>query len=666
MISAIAPQFEAALQRNRPDLALAIAQARTATVPEDAGAWHCQGHALEALGQLEAAESAFERARALDPSLIRFRFSLGLMRFQAGDWHAASRHFAACVRVHPDWKDAWMNLARAQFKSGAAAQAQRSAAQASELAPTDSQALLLQIACAEAAGADPADLLALRQRVAGLQPQNAEAQFLLAMAYWTLRQHAAAHASLARCLQIDPDFLSAHWLATQLPPQSQYLDSAERAGFLAHWRAGMQRIAALPLESARLRSHCAAIMQLPTNFHLAYLGEAFVDLQEEYGAVVSRISASICGAAQVPVRPIRRARRRIGVISAMLHQHSVSKLFMPGFLALDRELYEVIGFGLRDARDPWTERYQRELDTLHIGKDSPQNWAQRIASADLDVLVYLDVGMHGLASSLAALRLAPVQAVLWGHPITTGLRTMDWFISCAAMEPADHQRHYSERVLLLPGVGCMFEPPEFSPDPGLLARLRVRGDSVRAACLQNAEKITPVHDPLFAELLARVPDLHLSFVPGLMDSAIPRFRQRLSDACAKRGVDASTRISIHPRMSQAEFAAVTASQDFVLDSMEWSGGVTALETFWLDKPILSLPGQLMRGRHTSAMLGLMQIEDLIALSESDYLERAVRLATDPEWRRQLSARIAERKHRLFRDAGAQNALAAWLAAVQPE
>jgi protein O-GlcNAc transferase len=666
MISAIAPQFEAALQRNRPDLALAIAEDRTATAPEDAGAWHCQGHALENLGQLDAAESAFEHARNLDPSLIRFRFSLGGLRFQAGDWNAAGRHFAACVRFHPDWKDAWMNLARAQLKSGAAAEAERSAAQASLLAPTDTQALLLQVACAEAATADAGALLALRERIADLQPHSAEAQFLLAMAHWALRQHGPAHASLARCLQIDPDFLSAHWLATQLPAQSQYLDSAERAGFLAHWRAGMQRIAALPLESARLRPHCAAIMQLPTNFHLAYLGQPFVELQKEYGAVVARISASVCGAAQVPIRPIQRARRRIGVISAMLHQHSVSKLFMPGFVALDRSRFEVIGFGLRDARDAWTERYQRELDALHIGKDSPERWAQRIAAADLDVLVYLDVGMHGLASSLAALRLAPVQAVLWGHPITTGLPSMDWFISCAAMEPADHQQHYSEQVLLLPGVGCMFEPPEFAPDPVLLAQFAARGDRMRAACLQNAEKITPAHDPVFAQLLARVPGLHLSFVPGLMESAIPRFRQRLSAACAAHGVDADTRISIHPRMSQSQFAAVTASQDFVLDSMEWSGGVTALETFWLDKPIVSLPGKLMRGRHTSAMLGLMQIDELIADSESDYIERALRLATDPQWRQQLSARVAARKHSLFRDAGAQDALAAWLATVQPE
>jgi len=663
MISVIAEAFQQAVQAGDIDHALSLAEARVGRVGNDAGAWHLLGHALDAKDRRDDADAAFATAHRLQPALIRYRFSLGGNCFQQRQWTRAAHHFQACVAAQPGWLDAWMNLARARLKTGAHGAALAAAARAALLAPAAVEPVKLQAICAELANAPANDILAIRMRIAGLQPDDAEAQFLLAMAHWSLRDHAHTHQHLERCLRIDPDYFSARWAKAQLPRQSQFLDQQERRQFLQQWRSDLAEIAALPLESPALHAHCEAVMQMHTNFHLAYLGEPFRAEQQRYGAVVERMAQAVCADLQVVRRPIQRARRRIGVISGMMHRHSVTKLFMPAFLALDRSRFEVIGFGLRDVRDDWTTRYERELDGFYQGAATPRQWAQRIAACDLDVLVHLDVGMFGLASSLAALRLAPVQAVLWGHPITTGLRTMDWFLSSAAMEPADHASHYTERVLALPGIGCVFEPPDFTPDPAMLQRLGA-SSAVRAACLQNAEKLSPAHDALFAELLARVPGLHLSFVPGLLDGALPTFRQRLRRACAARGVDADTRVSVHGRLSQEEFAAVTASQDFVLDSMEWSGGVTALETFWFDKPILTLPGALMRGRHTAAMLARMDLPELIASDTNDYLERAVRLASDAGWRDGLAAQVSQRKSVLYRDPLAQAALSDWLASVQ--
>ncbi len=666
MISPIAAEFEQALQLGNAEQALNLAQNRVNVAALDAGAWHCLGHALDAAGRLPESDIAFLRARELAPGMIRYRFSLAGACFMRGDWPRASRHFGACVDAQPNWRDAWTNLARAELKRGNPDAALVAATRAADLPPDELAALKLQAICAEMANASAAIVLAIRERIARLAPGDPESHFLLAMAHWASRRHAQTHACLRRCLELAPDYLTARWVVAQLPAQEQFQSDADREAYLAQWRSGMAAIEAINFESAVMQTHCEAIMQMHTNFYLAYLGGALRAEQLRYGALMQRVATRVCGDLQIAPRPITRQRRRIGVISGMLQQHSVTKLFMLAFLGLDRARFEVIGFCPRNLRDAWSDRYERELDGFHLGTGTPRQWAQKIAEADLDVLVYLDVSMHALASSLAALRLAPVQAVLWGHPFSTGLKNMDWFISSAAMEPDAYAQHYSEQTLLLPGIGCVFDPPEFVPDAALLDRLSASAPGVRAACLQSAEKLSPRHDALFARLLRQVPELHLSFTPGLLPAGLEQFIARLRGACAAETVDFATRVTVHGRLSQAEFAAVTANQDFVLDSLDWSGGVTALETFWLDKPILTLPGVLMRGRHTYAMLKLMQIDELIAVDEDDYLRRATRLATDISWRAQIAKRIAESKHLLYRDVSVIDAFSAWLSSVQPE
>jgi protein O-GlcNAc transferase len=666
MISPIAAEFEQAIQRGDRATALNLAQGRVDSDPGDAGAWHCLGHVLDEEDRSGAAEAAFLRARTLVPGLIRFRFSLAGACFMRGDWLRASRHFAACVAAQPQWKDAWTNLARARLKAGDATAAFEAASRAVELPPEDAGSLKLQAICAEMAAVPAENVLAIRERIVRATPNDPEAHFLLAMAHWASRRHGETHACLQRCLALQPDYLTARWVAAQLPLQTQFQNDAERDAYLTQWRDGMAVIETMNFDSPAMHAHCEAIMQMHTNFYLAYLGGTFVDEQRRYGAVMQRISGRVCGDVQIQPRRITRTRRRIGVISASMLQHSVTKLFMPAFLGLDRSRFEVIGLCPRNQRDPWSDRFEAALDGYEHGNAAPRQWAQRIANLDLDVLVYLDVGMHGLASSLAALRLAPVQAVLWGHPFTTGLGTMDWFLSSAAMEPEGYASHYAEKVLLLPGIGCVFEPPEFAADVNLLAQLARHEGKVHAACLQNAEKLSPRHDAVFARLLQSVPELQLSFAPGLMAEGQSRFEARLRSACAAASVDFDTRIKVHSRLSQPEFAAVAASQDFILDSFDWSGGVTALETFWLDKPILTLPGALMRGRHTYAMLKQMGIDELIADNEEDYLRRAIRLASEASWRTGLAQRVAANKHRLFSDSSVRDALSVWLANVQPE
>lgn len=71
---------------------------------------------------------------------------------------------------------------------------------------------------------------------------------------------------------------------------------------------------------------------------------------------------------------------------------------------------------------------------------SLQRARQTIAALALDVLVFADVGMDALTTSLAYGRLSPVQVAFWGHPGTTGLPAVDYFITSDLFEGKTDQR----------------------------------------------------------------------------------------------------------------------------------------------------------------------------------------------------------------------------------
>ena len=110
------------------------------------------------------------------------------------------------------------------------------------------------------------------------------------------------------------------------------------------------------------------------------------------------------------------------------------------------------------------------------------------------------------------------------------------------------------------------------------------------------------------------------------------------------------------RLSQSKFVAAIGQCDVFLDSIGWSGCNSALESLPNDLPLVTTPGQFMRGRHSAAILQMMGLGDTVAADVADYVTMAVRLAQYPEQRQALRRRIAENKHKVYRDRSCVTAL----------
>ena len=183
-------------------------------------------------------------------------------------------------------------------------------------------------------------------------------------------------------------------------------------------------------------------------------------LQRRYGETVARLAAARFPPPALPEPPREGERIRVGFASAFLHMHSVSKTHGGWIEHLDRTRFAVFGYQLSNAHDTTSARLEASCDRFARGIADAATWRARILADAPHVLIYLDIGMEQTAVRLAAQRLAPVQCTTWGHPVTSGLPTVDHYLSADAMEPPDGDTHYTERLVRLPNLGiCYAAPP---------------------------------------------------------------------------------------------------------------------------------------------------------------------------------------------------------------
>ena len=338
------------------------------------------------------------------------------------------------------------------------------------------------------------------------------------------------------------------------------------------------------------------------------------------------------------------------------------------------------------SRTPANDVYLSDLGNR--GENLPQAY-QMIAAKRLDVLVYVDLFMSSEMHLLASARLAPVQAYTHGHPVTSGIATIDRFISWAAAELPDlteAQSHYSEKLALVPAdiVWEYYTPRNTDDEHTLMVKgapssgvpwghftrataywiLGVPGASALLKrpgarwyfCAQASFKYNVRFDRMLAGIQAADPGAVLILVQmvGQIRHLHPRVRKRL----AAHGVDLA-RVVFVPRMAHPHLMATYKLADVVLDSYFFGGDTTSREAFEIGAPVVTLPHKHIGERWTQAYLRIIGVEELIAVDEDDYVKIAVRTAGLPaaeaKW---LRRRIKDAAHqRLFRSAAAAPAWA---------
>ncbi|WP_420138718.1 tetratricopeptide repeat protein [Sphingomonas sp.] len=611
------------------------------------------GTVLQAGGDPKAAEAAFRAALALKPDHLAALYNLGVVLQALGDIEAAAATYQAALRLDPRLGEVWNNLGTCQVRMGQTKAALESFARAIQSNPHSAAAHINAAGLLLTTGAlDEAERIA--RQVIARDPRQAEAHYHLGLVMMKRDRFGDAAAAFRAALAVKADYPDA---ALQLG--LALFELGERDAAIACYRALIARapdhaaarlallVATVPMmtgsaaESQQVAQHfmaatadlddwagthpgrLAAAIGTVQPFLLAYRPADLTQALARFGRLISREASS----QPRPPRADRvvqgRARVRLGIVSGHVRSHPVWQIILRGMIAaLDRERFDLRLYETGPLRDAETEWAERQVDHVQRPLRSAEAWAEHIRQDAPDMLFYPEVGMDPVAGALAPLRLAPLQMASWGHPVSTGLPTIDLYLSGDAIEPADADAHYSEQLIRLPGTGVLtrFEggPPEAWRGPAREA------NAVRFALCQQPMKFDPADDALYARIAQEIGEAQFWIVRSRKYPwASERLIQRLAATFVAHGLDPTRHLRSTDWMGPAAFSGFLDAMDVMLDCPAFSGYTTAWQAIHRGTPIVTLEGRFLRQRLAAGLLRQIGWTDGIAGDADQYVAMAV-------------------------------------------
>ena len=338
-------------------------------------------------------------------------------------------------------------------------------------------------------------------------------------------------------------------------------------------------------------------------------------------------------------------RIKIGFMSKFFGVGQPHGLLLEGVVAnLPRDVYEVIVFevpGIHSTLNPIMLKTADQIVRLPLVLSTVQ---QTLASHNLDVLVLAD-GMSEPINYFVAIgtRVAPVQCMFWGNPLTTGGSNIDYFISGDRLETDEGWREYSEQLVRLEGQAIWYKRPTLprkvvssAEVPGLT--WRVPG-MVVYVCPQSTFKIHPDFIDVVQAILKRIPHAHLIFLKGRKKRWTNMLQQRLE---IKLPQDVYMRVHFLPRMSRLHYLRLVGEADIMLHPFPFGGSKTSADGIAAGVPVVCLKTKYLRGRMAYSYFVTMKYEETVTETQGQYIEIAVKLGLNLTFREAVSREIRNR------------------------
>lgn len=663
----------AAAHHQRGELAQAeqLYHAVLSADPRNVGALHMLGVLNAQQGRNDQALAMIGAALKIVPDAADMLVNYGNILSLTGRDAEALASYDRALAINPRDGGTLNNRGNVLRKLGRPADAAQSHARALALNPRDLEALYNHgNALWEAGRHDQA--LAAYEKTLALEPRHAGALNNRGLALWELGRHDDALASYDKALALKPDFIEAlnnrggalvklRRFEAALASYDRSLAAAAdnpgaligRAGALLALKRfgealeGYRRAhAANPANPYALGGAFTASLNLCAWAQTAAMADAVRDGIARGDMVIppfmllghSDDKALQLACARRAIRdrvpevppplwggaPYRHRKLRIGYISSDYCQHPVPALIVRLIELHDRARFDIIGIstGLDDG-SAIRARIAGAFDRFHdIRGQGAHAAALFLRDQEIDILVDLNGHTEGDSFEILACRPCPLQVSYLGYPATTGADFLDYVIADAIVAPPEHQPFFTEQIVCLPDS---YFATSYETTPQIPAR-REAGlppEGFVFCCFNNSWKITQPMFDAWMRILGAVPGSVLWLL-----AANDGFRENLRREALARGIDPA-RLIFANRVTPEDHLARLGLADLMLDTLPYTGHMTAADALWMGVPIVTLPGNSFASRVAASLLQAIGLPELVTDTLQGYEALALQLATDP-------------------------------------
>ena len=601
----------------RKNEALRVHQKALEIAPQDKGVYNNLGNTLKSLGRFEEAELSFKKSIELNPTSAITHNNLGVLLKDTRRVDEAKTSFVEAIRLNPEFAEAHNNLGLT----------------------------LVDLRKYE-------DAEASYNRAIKLNPNFAEAYNNLGLFYYS-RSVAPKHLDcFMNAIILDPKNISYRWNFVNLQLLKVYLKDEDYNNSLQKFDDELTKLNLFITTENLDQSFEVVGTCFP--YYLAYFENNNKNLLEKHGEICCRVmknwqEKNLPSFINSNIERNNKKKISIGIISSHIRYHSVWNHFLKGIVSnLNTDKFDLHIFSLNDKSDDETNIIKKRVKYFYSNLKNLNKWANKIKDSGIDIAFYPEIGMDKLTIQLASMRLAPIQLCSFGHPETSGLRTIDYYISSELLETTESQSFYSEKLIKLPGLGYYFEPPTLEAPEMNLTEIGIDPNLPVILCLGAPNKFSPLYDWVYIEIIKRIKGCQI-ILTNDREGNSEILKKRLKNKLEKAGLNFVKHFIFIPDLTREGYSGLMYNADLLLDPIGFSGANTSLQAIGCGLPVVTREGRFQRTKHASAILRTLGIEELITYSEEEYISLVEKLILNERLRKDFKSKIKSNENYIYKN-----------------
>ena len=315
---------------------------------------------------------------------------------------------------------------------------------------------------------------------------------------------------------------------------------------------------------------------------------------------------------------------RIGFASEYFTTHTIGKLYIGLILKLSKEKFDIHIFHSNKTKPSFLHSKFLNAEFSHniTNHTLPESFKEKvhlIKNQNLDILFFPEIGMSNEFYFLSYVRFCKNQITSWGHPMTTGNDTIDFFLSSKLLEKENSQKKYSEKLILSDFLPMYFYKPVLK---NKLEDQELSKQNIYF-CAQTLIKIHPDFDEILKKILQNDKKAKIIFIKDdnevIAKKLILRFKKTITSNLE--------RINFVDKMNINDYINYCGKASVLLDPLYFGAGNSFHESMYYGTPTVTMPTDNMKSRIVLGAYSQMKIQDPpIVNSIDDYVSSAIKIA----------------------------------------